>query len=85
MRDRWAGKKPRAAAGFIGARNKVWCQVWWRTPEIPALGKWRQKNGKSQVSLGYIITSSPKKKKKMSSLTTDLGAVGYQGRGPNLS
>lgn len=64
MRDRWAGKKPRAAAGFIGARNKVWCQVWWRTPEIPALGKWRQKNGKSQVSLGYIITSSTKTKKK---------------------
>lgn len=63
MRDRWAGKKPRPAAGFVGARNKVWCQVWQHTPEIPALGKRRQEDCKFQVSPGYIRSSQKKKKK----------------------
>jgi hypothetical protein len=35
--------------------------VSWNTPTIPALGRWRQENGKFKASLGYIAKPSIKK------------------------
>jgi hypothetical protein len=37
-------------------------QGWWYMSVIPALGRLRQEDSKFKVSLGYIITSSFKKK-----------------------
>jgi hypothetical protein len=28
--------------------------VWWYTPAIPALGRWKLKNDKFKANLGYI-------------------------------
>jgi hypothetical protein len=39
--------------------------VWWSTPVIPALGRWRQKDGKFEASLGYIVTHCLKQPKKI--------------------
>jgi hypothetical protein len=38
-------------------------QNWWHTPKLPALGKWRQKDQKVKVILGYIKSSRPPRAK----------------------
>jgi hypothetical protein len=32
-------------------------ELWWRTPEIPALGRLRQEAHEFKASLGYIVRS----------------------------
>jgi hypothetical protein len=36
--------------------KKIMEWAWWHTAVNPALGRWRQKNVKSKVSLGYIAS-----------------------------